>query len=334
MRALLFVFLSLFLTSQSWALPDCRGSYGSHWDNCFGTYTWASGNKYVGEFKDGKANGQGTYTWANGDKYVGEWKDNKLHGQGTFTFANGNKYVGEYKDNNMHGQGVETHHQYQYVGQFKDSMYHGQGTWTVSEDFTHYIDQNEINSKKGDRYVGEWAHGLIQGSGIYYHADGRVEEGYWKGFKLVKTKDGQAHGHLTQAEKTQKNQKKGVKYVTDTYVNYLIVDAFCISTEVLLTKDVKNYQNLLNKYVQIMMENAKIPSSEWEQIKDNSYSDAQKDEKVLQSKLMTGNQIFSAAQKAKMYANCEDMKAQHATTMSLVVNAYEMQNPKTKKRDF
>ena len=34
-------------------------------------------------------NGQGTYTWASGDKYVGEWKDGKTHGQGTHTYADG-----------------------------------------------------------------------------------------------------------------------------------------------------------------------------------------------------------------------------------------------------
>ena len=34
-------------------------------------------------------NGYGTYTWAGGEKYVGEWKDGVQHGQGTFIFANG-----------------------------------------------------------------------------------------------------------------------------------------------------------------------------------------------------------------------------------------------------
>ena len=54
--------------------------------------TWADGdNTYVGEFRDGKRNGQGTYTWVSGDKYVGEWKDDKRHGQGTTIFANGQK---------------------------------------------------------------------------------------------------------------------------------------------------------------------------------------------------------------------------------------------------
>ena len=42
-----------------------------------GTFTWADGSKYVGEFKDGKRNGQGTFTLPNGDKLAGEWKDDK-----------------------------------------------------------------------------------------------------------------------------------------------------------------------------------------------------------------------------------------------------------------
>ncbi|MCG3769551.1 MAG: hypothetical protein JW384_00680 [Nitrosomonadaceae bacterium] len=49
--------------------------------------TFADGNKYAGEFRDGQANGQGTKTFAEGGKYVGEWRDGERHGQGTYTFA-------------------------------------------------------------------------------------------------------------------------------------------------------------------------------------------------------------------------------------------------------
>jgi hypothetical protein len=38
-----------------------------HWTDCFGTETYASGDKYVGEFKDNNPNGQGTYTFTNGE---------------------------------------------------------------------------------------------------------------------------------------------------------------------------------------------------------------------------------------------------------------------------
>ena len=87
-----------------------------------GTYTFANGAKYVGEFKDGKiVNGQGTETHPDGDKYVGEFKDGKKHGQGTYTFPSGQKYVGQWKDDKEHGQGTWTHPDGdEYVGEWRD----------------------------------------------------------------------------------------------------------------------------------------------------------------------------------------------------------------------
>ena len=73
-----------------------------------GTVTWPDGEKYVGEFKDGKENAQGTYTWPDGKKFVGEYKDGKRNGQGTFTWPDGDKFVGEYKDGKENGQGTYT----------------------------------------------------------------------------------------------------------------------------------------------------------------------------------------------------------------------------------
>ena len=37
----------------------------------------ADKTKYIGQFKDGKFDGQGTYTYADGTKYIGEFKDGK-----------------------------------------------------------------------------------------------------------------------------------------------------------------------------------------------------------------------------------------------------------------
>ena len=33
--------------------------------------------------------GQGTFFWADGDRYVGQWRNNKKYGQGTLIYANG-----------------------------------------------------------------------------------------------------------------------------------------------------------------------------------------------------------------------------------------------------
>ena len=46
-------------------------------------------------------NGYGTYTYANGDKYVGEFKEGAMHGQGTFITTDGSTYAGEFKDGKL-----------------------------------------------------------------------------------------------------------------------------------------------------------------------------------------------------------------------------------------
>jgi len=63
-----------------------------------GILTVPNGEKYVGEFKDGKRDGQGTGTIPNGSNYKGEWKDGEFNGQGTYTFSNGGSFVGLWKD--------------------------------------------------------------------------------------------------------------------------------------------------------------------------------------------------------------------------------------------
>ena len=74
--------------------------------------TLSNGDKYFGEFKDGKYDGQGTFTWPNGGKYTGKFKDGKYNGQGTYTYGKGEwegqKYVGEFKNGKFNGQGIYT----------------------------------------------------------------------------------------------------------------------------------------------------------------------------------------------------------------------------------
>ena len=45
----LYVFLGLLFCNVSNALPKCKGDDYNQWTNCKGTYTWASGDKYIGE---------------------------------------------------------------------------------------------------------------------------------------------------------------------------------------------------------------------------------------------------------------------------------------------
>ena len=132
MKFLLRLVVVILIMESAYAqsnLPACRGSNPSRWSNCFGTYTSPSDQKYVGEFKDGKYNGQGTYTLPSGQRYVGEFKDDNYHGQGTLTFPSGQKYVGEFKNDQRNGQGTLTFpNGNKYVGQWKDDSLNGQGT--------------------------------------------------------------------------------------------------------------------------------------------------------------------------------------------------------------
>ena len=95
MKNLLLILLFLPLIGFGQCVSgDCENGYG--------TYTYADGENYVGEWKDDKQHGQGTYTFGEGewegDKYVGEWKDDNKHGQGTYTYSDGTVEEGLWKE--------------------------------------------------------------------------------------------------------------------------------------------------------------------------------------------------------------------------------------------
>ena len=80
MKKLLLILLCLpFIGFGQCISGDC--------ENGQGTYTYASGIKYVGEFKDDKFNGQGTKTWADGTEFnkKGKVKYTGLWGNGVIT---------------------------------------------------------------------------------------------------------------------------------------------------------------------------------------------------------------------------------------------------------
>ena len=106
MRTLVLIIALVATTVSAQSnLPACQGRDFSQWTNCFGTYTSPKGDKYVGEYRNGMANGQGTVVWPNGDKFVGESRNNFYH-KGTYTFADGTKYAGEFSDGKFKGQGI------------------------------------------------------------------------------------------------------------------------------------------------------------------------------------------------------------------------------------
>lgn len=112
----------------------------------------ARGNSvyYVGDVKDGKANGYGSGSFSTGSIYVGTWKDNRKHGTGRYTWKDGSIYDGEYENDYRNGIG------------------------------TYFF-------TTGEKYVGEWKNDKREGKGTLYDKNGKVVlEGIWKNDEFVR----------------------------------------------------------------------------------------------------------------------------------------------------
>jgi hypothetical protein len=163
----LYIFLGLMVCNVGFAEcieGDCINGHG--------TFTYASGDEYVGEWKDGIWHGQGTFAWASGefagDKYVGGYKDGKYHGLGTYTHADETKYVGEYKDDKRHGLGTFTWADgTKYVGEYKDSQPFGYGILITNEN--KWIGRFDVRpngfifreNKKAQVQIGNFKNGIL-----------------------------------------------------------------------------------------------------------------------------------------------------------------------------
>uniref|UniRef100_A0A8C0M3E9 MORN repeat-containing protein 5 n=1 Tax=Canis lupus familiaris TaxID=9615 RepID=A0A8C0M3E9_CANLF len=51
-----------------------------------------TGSRYIGEYVDGRMEGEAEYILPTKTKYVGEMKDGMFHGQGTLYFPSGSRY--------------------------------------------------------------------------------------------------------------------------------------------------------------------------------------------------------------------------------------------------
>ena len=70
--------------------------------------------------------GLGTYEWANGNTYAGEWHQDMMHGLGA-----SHNYAGQYLDHIAHGLGVLLPITGgQYAGEFQRGQTHGFGTFS------------------------------------------------------------------------------------------------------------------------------------------------------------------------------------------------------------
>jgi hypothetical protein len=137
-----------------------------------GNITFAEDNEknrvsYSGGWENDQFSGQGLMIWKNGDKYEGQFENNSKNGFGLLSLSNGGTYVGHFGNNSYHGfgklisAGGDT-----YEGDWKDGIFSGNGTYTW---------------KNGNKYIGEWKMGYRHGTGILYLPNGEIlEQGQWK----------------------------------------------------------------------------------------------------------------------------------------------------------
>ena len=67
---------------------------------------YENGNKYIGQFVNGKREGYGIMYFSKGGKYEGHWKNGLAEGKGIEYYQNGDRFEGDYHEDEEHGQGI------------------------------------------------------------------------------------------------------------------------------------------------------------------------------------------------------------------------------------
>ena len=132
----------------------------------FGKTINQKGSTYIGQFKNGTANGIGKLTSFNGNIYQGFWTNNKLDGFGIVSIKNGRSYFGEISEGFFTGIGIMKYKNGNvYKGVLKEGKLHDIGTLEYA------------NNKK---YIGEFNEGYKTGYGIMAWPNGEKFEGSWE----------------------------------------------------------------------------------------------------------------------------------------------------------
>ena len=79
------IYYGNFSNSKPTETYPTTGNYSSY---KFKTIEYTSGNKYIGETKDGKRDGYGIFVWKDGNLWFGYWEDGKRKGTGLYLSYN------------------------------------------------------------------------------------------------------------------------------------------------------------------------------------------------------------------------------------------------------
>ena len=119
-----------------------------------GIYLFPTGEKYDGEFKNGKINGDGIYTYQDGSKYIGEFASGVRHGQGILKTVEGVNYLGQWANDLPNGQGLKILVDgMQYAGEFKNGLMPNNGTLIMQDGSKLKIKWDYSQSLQKDWYM-------------------------------------------------------------------------------------------------------------------------------------------------------------------------------------
>lgn len=108
-----------------------------------GSFTYATGEEYHGEWREGRRHGLGQLLFADGAIYVGQFENGLFCGYGVLTFPDGSRYEGEFIQGKFQGAGVFIRYdKMKYEGEFKGGRVEGYGLLTFS-DGSHGMPRNE-----------------------------------------------------------------------------------------------------------------------------------------------------------------------------------------------
>ncbi len=174
--------------------------------NGFGTYVWANGNSYTGNWSNGRMAGKGTFCNRKGIVTKGSWsgdellkvdtsynfiqlagmftgtlKENKKSGTGKYYLSDGSIIEGKWENNQIAGNAkITSLNGNIYEGEIKDSVASGKGKTT-------YIN--------GATYEGAYENGMPNGKGKYFRMIEEFKLAYKREFYEGNWKDGFEDGY-------------------------------------------------------------------------------------------------------------------------------------------
>ena len=189
-KLLSLVVLSLLIALQAVNAQCIRGNC----KNGRGTYKYASGAKYVGQFKQGKINGHGVLYFSNGNKYIGDWVNQYREGDGKLTYVDGSYYKGTFKKSRFHGKGsMKSVNGDRYEGDWKNDLQDGRGKYFYAngDRYEGGFKKGKLDGKgtmhynDGSKFVGTWVRNYKNGQGTFYKTNGKAITGKWENGQLL-----------------------------------------------------------------------------------------------------------------------------------------------------